>query len=100
MAIATDAQVQTFTDDRIRPHSERIRNLYNALKDDKVMIDDVYAAWTQQNPTWTDSRTDVPHVLTNDDGLAWNAFVTGLLDYMENSANFAIVRKACVQKID
>ncbi len=85
MAIATDQQVQRFADDRVRARCRQIRSLYLACKSDKQAFDDIYAALTQQNPTWTDSNTfSPPHLLTGNDVLAWNTFITGIIALMEH----------------
>jgi hypothetical protein len=100
MANATDAQVQNYADQRVRPRSEEIRNLYNSMKDDKALLDNIYTALTQPTPTWSDMRTDnPPHLLSPADVLAWNAFVTAFISLVEGSeaGDFATVRKACVK---
>jgi hypothetical protein len=86
MAIATNAQVQRFADDRVRPRCEQIRALYLACKSDKASIDDIYANLTQDNPPdpWTDGRADNPaHLLTSSDVLSVNAFITGFIALIE-----------------
>ena len=105
MAIATDTQVQQYVNDRIRPHSEAIRNLYLKLKDDKAVIADVYSAVTQQSPTWSDTRTDgPPHLLTPSDVLAYNTFITAFIAMIEGvgdptaaAAQYPVIQNACVQ---
>lgn len=111
MPLATDAQVQQFVNERIRPVSEQARSLYLTCKDIKAAIDDVYAALTQPTPTWTDNRTDAPpHLLTPSDVLAVNTFITQLIALVEgtfpdvgtaNSAagQYPIVLKACVRPV-
>ena len=100
MAIATDGQVQNYVNQRIRPHAEQVRNLVNALRDDKATIDDVYAALTQATPTWEDARDDFPpHLLTRNDVLAVNAFITGFLAFIDASAEYAIIIDACVRPV-
>lgn len=100
MALATDAQVQQFANERVRVRAEQIRALYLACKDDKAAIDDVYAALTQANPTWADERTDAPpHLLTGDDVLAWNAFITAFVALVEGSADYPRVLAACVRPV-
>ena len=100
MASATDAQVQRFVNERVRVRSEQIRALYLACKDDKGAIDDVYAALTQQSPTWTDNRTDgPPHLLVANDVLAWNAFISSFISFVEGDGGYAKVLQACVRSI-
>ena len=102
MAAATDQQVQTYVDTRVRVRAEQIRALYLSCKDDKGLIDDVYTALTEPTPTWTDRRTDgPPHLLTPADVLAWNAFVTAWIALIEGAeaGDYAAVLKACVQPV-
>ena len=98
MAAATDLQVQTYVDQRIRPFCEAARALKAEIDDIKATIDDVYAALTEPNPTWTDNRTDgPPHLLSPSDVLAINTFVTDLQTAIANDAQYSIVLKACVR---
>lgn len=98
MAIASDAQVQTFVDTRIRVRCEQIRALYNSIADDISAIDDVYAALTQQSPTWVDNRTDgVPHLLTPSDVLAINTFLNDLKTAISGDAQLPKVLQGCVR---
>lgn len=102
MAAATDEQVQSYVDTRVRPHSEAMRAIYLSLKDDKSAIDDVYEALSAQSPTWHDVRTDAPpHLLVPGDVLAWNAFVTAFIGLIEGaeSSDYAMVLKACVRGV-
>lgn len=100
MANATDKQVQNFVDGRIRPFCEHLRALLTEGTDIKASIDDIYAALNVGNPTWTDTRTDgPPHLLTPSDVLAVNAFITNLLNLINNDAQLPIVRKGCVRSV-
>lgn len=109
MAIATDAQVQNYVNQRVRVRAEQIRALYLACKDDKAAIDDIYAALTQATPTWTDDRPDgPPHLLTPSDVLAWNTFVSGFIALVEGgqaedmtaaAAQYPVVLDACVRPV-
>jgi hypothetical protein len=100
MAIASDAQVQQFVNVRVRPRCEQIRALLAAMQDDKSALDDVFAALTQQNPTWTDTRTDgVPHLLTPSDVLAWNTFITNAIASFQADPQLPIVPKCCVRAL-
>lgn len=97
---ATDAQVQNFVNTRIRPHCELARALALAFADDIASIDDIYAALTQQSPTWTDDRTDgPPHLLTPDDVLAINTFLNDIKTAITTNAQYPIVLKACVRAV-
>ncbi len=102
MTTATDQQVQNYVDQNVRPRSEQIYALYLACKSDKALIDDVYAALTQQKPTWADSRTDSPpHLLTPNDVLAWNGFISAFISLVEGSeaGDYTIVQKARVRSV-
>lgn len=98
--IATDQQVQTYVDQRVRVRSEQIRALLLSMQDDKNAINDVYAALTQPTPTWKDNRTDgVPHLLTPSDVLAWNTFISDALTSMNGDAQLPVVQSACVRPV-
>jgi hypothetical protein len=100
MAIATDAQVQQYVNERIRVRAEQIRSLLNSLLDDKAAIDDVYAACVQANPTWHDSRTDgPPHLLGPNDIPSYNAFITALIPNIQNAADYPTISRACVRPV-
>ncbi len=102
MTAATNAQVQSYSDQRVRPRCEQIRALYLACKDDKAAIDDVYTALTEQSPTWKDNRSDSPpHLLAPADVLAWNAFITAFVGLIEGTeaGDYATVLKACVRSL-
>lgn len=90
MARATDRQVQTYSDQRIRPHAELLRKLRILMQDDKASIDDVYEQVSGANaiaPTWADNREDgPPQLLTPNDVLAYNAFISNLLDILAGTA--------------
>lgn len=94
---ATNAQVQQFCNERVRPHSELVRKVYLLLKDDRAALDDVYANLTD-NPTWTDQRTDAPPtLLTPNSVLAWNSFAAAFVSFIEGSAEYSAVLDACVR---
>lgn len=97
MPAATNAQVQQYVNSRVRPRCEQIRALYLAIKDDKAAIDDIYANLTN-NPNWADSHDqNPPHLMTPNDVLAWNAFISGFIDFVEANANYAVVLDGCVR---
>jgi hypothetical protein len=98
---ATNAQVQNYVNERVRPHAELARALALAYDDDIAAIDDVYAALTQATPTWTDARADSPpHLLTPSDVLAINTFMNEIRNAIKNNAQYAIVLKACVRAVN
>lgn len=78
MPEATDQQMQQYSDTRVRPRCEQIRNLLAALDDDVAAIDDVYSRCVGSG-NWPDARNDGPPQLnTCADILAWNTAVTAL----------------------
>src|SRR6476469_4300766 len=98
MAAATNAQVQTFVNERVRPHAEQIRALFLAIQDDKAVIDDIYNALNVQSPTWSDSRTDGPaHLLAASDVLGYNALITDLITLISGHGQYPVILKACVR---
>jgi len=100
MAAATDEQVQQFVNERVRRHSELARSLVLACDDDRASIDSVYEALTQQNPTWTDNRTDgPPNLLLGSDVLAFNSFIENVRTYIKGLPEYAVILKACVRPI-
>lgn len=106
---ASNAQVQQYVNDRVRPRCEQIRNLYLSIKDDKAVIDDVYANVSATSTTWTDSRTDAPpHLLTPSDVLAYNTFLDAFISFVEGgttttmddgSAQWPVIQDACVRSV-
>jgi hypothetical protein len=115
VAIATNQQVQTYVDQRIRPRGESERGFVASLQDDKSSIDDVYAACSQGTPTWADNRTDgPPHLLAPADVLSYNAYITAFIQLMTGTgedqatksglvdsirSNYPTLLKACVRPI-
>jgi hypothetical protein len=98
---ATDAQVQTFVNERVRPRAEQVRALLLAMEDDRAAFDDVYAALAQTSPTWADTRADgPPHLLTPADVLAWNTFLYDTIAAMRGNAQLAPVLAACVRPVN
>lgn len=97
---ATDQQVQTFVNERMRPWCEQARALYLLSKDHTAAIGDVYANLTT-SPTWTDQRTDgPPSLLGPNDVLSWNSFMVELNKLFEGqqatTTEYSIILKACV----
>lgn len=119
MPIATDQQMQTFCDQRIRPRAEQLRAVYNAMTDDKASIADEFSR-AANGPIWNDARTDgPPHLLASgpgsspDDLSNYNAFATALLNLINGTsvangstvaadaatvhANWSVLMDACVR---
>ena len=106
---ATNQQVQTYVDTRLRPRAEQFRALVANCADDATAIGDVFDA-VANNPTWTDSRQDgPPHLLIPNDVLTYNAiinlfakFIAGtatVSDVQNFAANWPIFQKACVKTV-
>lgn len=97
---ATDGQIQSFADSRVRVHAAVARQLVAILDDDRAVIDDVYSALNVQSPTWTDSRADgTPHLLTAADVLAYNGFAEDVRVFIKAHPAWGIVQKACINPI-
>lgn len=110
MAIATDQQVQTYVNERLRVRAEQFRALVNACRDDKLAIEDVYAHAIQGSPTWVDSRTDgPPTLLTPQAVLSYNTVLFMFLALVDgtltdgNKAEFhdqwPVFQAACVRPV-
>jgi hypothetical protein len=88
MAQATATQIQQYCNERVRVRAEQIRALINALKDDKIAIDDVYAGLVGSQSGWTDSRTDgPPHLADANTILTYNTFTSALLAVLEGTSS-------------
>lgn len=90
MPEATDAQMQSFSDQRIRPFAEAWELLVARAREHKAAIDDAYARATGTNQ-WSDARTDgPPHLLQSgngmnpDDLLNFNSLVTNLISLADS----------------
>lgn len=82
---ATNQQVQTFSDFRVRPRCATIALLVQQMQNDMANIGDVYANVSGAS-TWVDGRSDgVPHLATPGDIVNWNGFVTRLLQVITGS---------------
>lgn len=100
MANATNQQIQTFSDTRVRPQAEVVRAIAISFDDMIASIDDIYNALNVQSPTWTDARTDgPPHLLAPSDILAFNAFMHDIRDAIKNHAQYPIVLKICARGV-
>lgn len=100
MANATNAQVQAFVDNRIRPRCEQIRALRTAIADDIAAIDSVYAALTQATPTWVDTPTGAPpNLLAPADVLSVNTLLNDLKAAIDGNTRYPVALKACVRPV-
>lgn len=98
MAEATNAQMQIYADQRVRPFAELLRKLFTEAADHKAAIDDIYARATGTN-RWDDGRLDgPPHLLQSansanpDDMLNFNALLTRIAQL--KAGTFATVAEA------
>jgi len=99
MAAATNEQIQRFVNERFRPWAEAMRAVYLQAKDHRASLDDVYEALNGAN-TWDDNRSDgPPHLLSDNDVLAWNTFMANLITFIEGQAEWSVVLKACVRGV-
>lgn len=116
MPEATNVQMQTFADTRVRVFAEQFRALIAAARDHKSSIDDVYAR-AVGGSRWNDARTDgPPHLLQSgnsaspDDMLTFNAVVSDIIDIIDNVGDqaakcadlrttWAILVDACVRPL-
>lgn len=122
MAVATNVQMQTFANERVRPRAEQFRNLRIACLDDVGAIDDIYARAVENPGTqWNDNRSDgPPHLLKSgydnttpanpDDILNFNSFIQLFEKFMAGSfvsveeansaaAQWAVLQDACVRPV-
>ena len=98
MANASNLQIQTFSDQQVRPAAEAARHLANTFDAMIASIDDIYNALSAPSPTWTDNRLDgPPHLLTPSDVLAFNTFMHDIRDAIKNNAQYPIVLKICTR---
>lgn len=109
MAAATDPQMQSFADQRIRVRAEEARHLIAALRDDRAAIDSVYERAV--GAAWTDLRPDgPPKLLANQDFLVFNSVAALLLKCIDGTAtlqevadlhaNWAVFQAACVRPVE
>ena len=100
MASATNQQIQAFSDNYIRPFCEAARALQMAAANIPASDNDVYAALTQANPTWTDERSDgPPHLMMPSDILAVNAFAAAISSAMTGNANWPVILACCISQV-
>lgn len=109
MAQATDQQMQTFANERVRVRAEQCRLLVNALEDDQVAIPDIWDR-AANGAAWNDARTDgPPNLLTSADMLAYNLVSAILLKCVRGTAtsediaalavNWPVFQSACVRPV-
>lgn len=93
-------QIQQWSDERVRVRAQQIRALYNSLTDDLSSIGQVYAMLNDAGVEWADNRTDAPPtLLTKNDLLAVNTFVSDIRTAIANNAQLPIILKACVHAV-
>jgi len=96
MAQATDAQVQRFADERLRPRAEQLVRILNAMVDDRAAIDDVYDRLANGS-AWTDGRRDgPPKMLSKNELLSYNTFAADLIAFIQAHPSWPVVRSAAV----
>lgn len=116
MPEATNAQMQKFSDERLRVFAELARAFKNSAADHRAAIDDIYARAVGTN-RWTDARTDgPPHLLMSgnsaspDDMLNFNTFLALVEKFFAGTfasqaeansaaANWAVLQDACVRPV-
>lgn len=120
MPEATDIQMQTYCDQRIRVRAESQRLLLSQYADDKLSIDDEYSRGAGTN-AWADARTDgPPHLLQSgnsanpDDVLNYNSFVSAMLNVFNGTGEddatkagyvnairsaYPVFQRACVRPV-
>jgi hypothetical protein len=101
MAAASDAQVQQFVTTVTRPRCQQLVELVAAVVQDIAACGSVYAALTEQNPTWSDTNpTNPPNLLTPANWLAINEVMNNFVNTLNADANFAVAKQACVNPIN
>lgn len=109
MPQATDAQMQAYADQRLRPRAEQARALVASLRDDKASIEDIFDR-AQNGDPWNDARTDgPPSLLVSQDMLVYNSVAVLLLKCVDGTAtlqevadlnaNWSQFMSACVRPI-
>ncbi len=70
------------------------------MEDDRIAIDDVYAALTAPGVSWVDTRADGPsHFVTVDNVLAWNAFLADSIAAWRAHGALPVVLSACIRSL-
>jgi hypothetical protein len=112
MANATDQQMQSYADSRIRPFAEALRSLLAQAQDDLTAITDEFAR-AGAGPIWHDNRLDgPPHLLASgpgaspDDLTNFNQVLTDFVKFCTQlnnttvscrSGEVGILMRACVR---
>ena len=100
MPAASNAQVQAFVNERVRPRCEQIRALLLAMEADRASADDVYENVNDAGSTWVDVNTsNPPHLLVRTDVLAWNTFLAGLVEIIRGTSANDAARIAAVNNV-
>lgn len=110
---ATDAQMQAFADQRIRPFAESLRLLLAQAQDHKAAITDEFTR-AGSGPLWNDARTDgPPHLLASgptsspDDVSNFNSLLDAIISLLTttggsiagHSGEYQILQRACVRPL-
>jgi hypothetical protein len=109
MAVASDEQMQKFTDERIRPAAESFRGGVNKARDDKAAIETVFNR-ANGGAAWNDARIDGPPKLAeSSDILVYNSIVSLWLKFVDGTAttqdsidfhaNWPIFQQMCVRPV-
>lgn len=113
MANATNAQMQAYCDNRLRPFAEDCRALLAKAQDHLAAITDEFAR-SGAGPLWADTRTDPPHLLASgpgsspDDVANLNQFLTDLIKFFTQlnnqtvscrSGEYGILLRAAVRPV-
>ena len=95
----SNQQIQTYVDNRVRPSATDIVTWVLRRQSDMANISDIYANLTN-SPTWADeNKANAIHTAQPSDVLAWNTFVSQLLDIITGSATDANATLAKVQAL-
>jgi hypothetical protein len=74
MAVATDAQMQAYCDQRLRPRMEQTRDLFFRAEDDASAIGEVFER-ASSGTIWNDARIDGPPTMLASGGAADPDFI-------------------------
>ncbi len=97
MGAVTDAQIQTFVDNRVRPRCTETVTLILKCQSDIANIDDIYAN-LNSSPTWVDANGSKSlHTAVPNDVLAWNTFIQQLVGLVTGAATDANATLSTVQ---
>lgn len=83
---ATDQQMQTYADGRMRKRAEGFRAIVDSARDDKASIEAVFDR-AANGAAWNDARTDgPPKLLTQQSFLVYNSVITLFLKCIDGTA--------------